>query len=105
MRKSSSRESDQLTKAVLARTESSVGHRRLALPPFRSAARLKEAHRLAAVHAKISDVQRAKMDATMWRDLDRVARSGSIEAMMRDVQLAGTAAFDIHRSNRGAQSG
>lgn len=56
-----------------------------------------EAHKFAAVHAKISDAQRTKMDATMWRDLNRVARSGSMEAMKHDVRLAGKAAFRVHR--------
>jgi hypothetical protein len=59
---------------------------------------IEEARRFAAVHGKISDTQRAKMDETMWRDLDRVARSGSFAAMRHDVRMAGRAAFEIHRS-------
>jgi len=58
---------------------------------------IEEAHRFAAVQRKVSDKQWARMDETMWRDLDRVARSGSMEAMRHDVRLAGRAAFGIHR--------
>jgi hypothetical protein len=56
-----------------------------------------EARRFAEVYAKISDTQRDRMDETMWRDIDRVARSGTFAAMRHDVQMAGNAAFDIHR--------
>ncbi len=59
-----------------------------------------EARRYAEVYTKISSKQRDRIDATMWQDIDRVARSGSFAAMQHDVQMAGKAAFDIHGRNR-----
>jgi hypothetical protein len=56
-----------------------------------------EARGFSAIHGNISPTQRAKITETMWKDLDRVAKSGSMEAMKRDVKFAGKAAFDIHR--------
>lgn len=56
-----------------------------------------EARRYAEVYAKMSDTQRNRIDETMWRDIDRVAHSESFAAMRHDVEMAGKAAFDIHR--------
>jgi hypothetical protein len=64
---------------------------------------VEQARRFAAMHAKISDTQWARVDETMWQNLDRVARSGSMEAMRHDVRLAGKAAFGIHRSKGRAE--
>jgi hypothetical protein len=61
---------------------------------------IQEARRYAQIHAKISEAQRDRIDETMWRDIDRLARSGSLAAMRHDVQMAGKAAFDIHGRNR-----
>jgi hypothetical protein len=58
---------------------------------------IEEAHRFAAIYINISDTQRAKMTETMWKNLERVGKSGSMVAMRHDVKLAGKAAFDIHR--------
>lgn len=58
---------------------------------------MEEARRYQEVYAKMSDTQRDRIDETMWRDIERVARSGSFAAMRHDVQMAGKAAFNIHR--------
>lgn len=56
-----------------------------------------EAKQYAVVQNKMSDGQRNKIDATMWKDIDRVARSGSFVAMKHDVDSFGRDAFSIHR--------
>jgi hypothetical protein len=58
---------------------------------------IEKAERYATLVASISPTQREKMDKTMWKDLNRVARSGSFEAMKNDVERSGKAAFEVHR--------
>lgn len=50
--------------------------------------------------AKISKNQQQKMDDLMWKNLDRVSKSGSFKAMQHDVQIAGQAAFNVHRPKK-----
>lgn len=59
-----------------------------------------EAERFATVYSSISETQQSKINAKMWNDIDRVAKSGSFEAMRHDVNLFGRDAFDIHRSKK-----
>jgi hypothetical protein len=59
-----------------------------------------KAERYAETMQKISDRQHEKMDAAMWRDIDRVANSGSFKAMQHDVNLSGKSAFLIHRPKK-----
>ena len=56
-----------------------------------------KAKRYASLASSISGTQRAKIDDAAWKNLDRVARSGTFDAMRSDVELSGQAAFDAHR--------
>jgi hypothetical protein len=56
-----------------------------------------KAKRYASLVASISDTQQAKIAEAAWKDLDRVALSGTFDAMQNDVELSGQAAFDIHK--------
>lgn len=56
-----------------------------------------KANRYAIVQHSISDTQRKKIDATLWKDIDRVASSGSFSAMKHDVESFGRDAFSVHR--------
>jgi len=55
-----------------------------------------KAKRYATLVSNISDTQRAKIDDFAWKNLDRVAQSGTFDALRNDVDLSGHAAFDIH---------
>jgi len=59
-----------------------------------------EAKKYGASVAKISEKQHQKMDALMWKNIDRVSKSGSFQAMKHDVRNAGKAAFDVHRPKK-----
>jgi hypothetical protein len=48
----------------------------------------------------ISDRQRTKVDASIWKSPERVANSLAFEAMIRDVELSGEAAFRKTPSNK-----
>jgi hypothetical protein len=58
---------------------------------------VEKAKRYASLVSSMSDTQRAKIAEAAWKDLDRVALSGTFEAMQNDVELSGHAAFDIHK--------
>jgi hypothetical protein len=57
-----------------------------------------KSRRYASLVSNISDTQRAKIEEVARKDLDRVACSGTFDAMRNDVELSGSAAFDIHKS-------
>jgi hypothetical protein len=59
-----------------------------------------QAKKYGASVAKISDTQHKKMDGLMWKNLDRVSKSGSFDAMRHDVRIAGKAAFEVHRPKK-----
>jgi hypothetical protein len=56
-----------------------------------------EAEPYATIYNRISTAQCEKIEKTMWKDIDRVAKSGSFNAMKYDVNSFGQEAFTIHR--------
>jgi hypothetical protein len=58
---------------------------------------IKQAEKYAASYATISAPQRDKIDRSMRANIDRAARSASLQAMDHDVRLFGSRAFDVHR--------
>jgi hypothetical protein len=53
-----------------------------------------KAKRMAELNAQISERQQAKIDARMRSDPNRVAQSDHSAAMMQDVAMFGSAAFE-----------
>lgn len=74
-----------------------IGPRKYALPHQLRGYIVEKANQVAALHRGMSENQRKVIDATMWRDLDRVASSGTFEAMRHDVDIFGQPAFDVLR--------
>lgn len=62
-----------------------------------------KAKKYASTIANISEKQHQKIDEFMWKNIDRVSKSGTFEAMKHDVQIAGKAAFDVHRPKKPKQ--
>lgn len=62
-----------------------------------------KAKKYGSVKAKISDKQNQKINEFMRKNLDRVSKSGTFEAMTHDVRIAGQAAFDAHRPKKPAK--
>jgi hypothetical protein len=56
-----------------------------------------KANSYASLVSNISDAQQANIEKAVQKDLDRVARSGTFDAMRNDVDLSGQAAFDVHK--------
>lgn len=59
-----------------------------------------KAKKYGLVKTKISDKQNQKINEFMRKNLDRVSKSGTFEAMTHDVRIAGQAAFDAHRPKK-----
>jgi hypothetical protein len=58
-----------------------------------------KANSYASLVSNISETQRSKIEQAARKDLDRVARSRTFDAMRNDVELSGHAAFDVHKPN------
>lgn len=81
--------------------QGSVGTGRYVVPSQLREYLIEQAGAFAEIQLDISEKQWAKIDDTMWGDLDRLARSESLKAMKADVDEFGEQAFRIHRPRKG----
>lgn len=78
----------------------SVGARTYSVPGQLRDYLIAQAGAFAEIQQDVSDKQWAKIDETMWGDLERLADSESFRAMKADVEAFGEEAFRIHRPKR-----
>lgn len=76
------------------------GNDRYAVPGQLRDYMIEQAGAFAEIQNDISPKQWAKMDESMWANLQRVAGSESFKAMKADVDEFGEEAFRIHRPRK-----